>query len=202
MPKFRQNVCIFFMFRFDFEYIRIYIFNHYSELFEKLKSEDRLCNTKNLVHLSRMKRKNSIFLIEKVFFLYSSMRDYHIHLRMTELDLIFFFFVFSFNYRSTIKMIRIGHVSWLSQHWKMCKQFDVPNSIQMDVSIQLAQIPKHSGYVNIHRSLKSGKQCAVHLRRAHEQFKRMQKNSNKTLKRKERETTATVNEQHHHHQNK
>lgn len=79
------------------------------------------------------------------------------------------FLVYSFTCRFIIKMIRTDHALLQWPHWKMCKQFDVPNSIRMAASIRWARIPKHSGYVNIHRSLKSGKQfvqfiCGVHMR--------------------------------------
>lgn len=115
----------------------------------------------NLVHFNRFNQmrlsKKNLFLI--LFFRSNSTSNYyHTHTPLNDwMPFHFFSFLLFFTYRFTIKMIQIDHASLLSQHWKMCKQFDVPNSIQTDVSTRLAQIPKHSGYVNIHHFPRSGK---------------------------------------------
>lgn len=71
-----------------------------------------------------------------------------------------FHFILSFT-RRTIKTDR---VLLRLPHWKMCKLYDVPNSIQADVSMRSAQIRKHSAYANIHHYPRSGKPilCRIH----------------------------------------
>lgn len=54
------------------------------------------------------------------------------------------------------KTIQIDPDLLLSPHWKMSKQSDVPNFIQMGVFIQLVPTQRHSEYANIHHCPKSG----------------------------------------------
>lgn len=86
------------MFKFFYVSFRFWIYSYFYLQFEvkERKWRYRLCNTRNLVHLNRIKKKILMFLIEKGFFLFWFWWLPHTHTPFDWLNSISFFLLLFF----------------------------------------------------------------------------------------------------------